>query len=199
MKTIYLAAAMASALSLSTPATAGFFDLTLAPFIGASAGQASYDVSCPTTSTCDDSDTAWKIYGGLEVNEYLAMEVGYADLGEAKFSGTPSGTAEVNGMTVQVVGTFAINPSVSLIGRGGMNFLNLEKNGTIAGTPNNPNNNNVGDTDVAWSLGLGAQYNLNKSVGLRAEWERYFKVGDADTTGEIDVDLISASVVYTFR
>lgn len=195
MKTTYLAAAVASALSLSTPATAGFFDFTLAPFIGASAGQASYDVSCPATSTCDDSDTTWKIYGGLEVNEYIAMEVGYADLGEAKFSGTPSGTAEVNGMTVQVIGTFAINPSVSLIGRGGMNFLNLEKNGTIAGTPNN----NAGDTDVAWSLGLGAQYNLSKSVGLRAEWERYFKVGDADTTGEIDVDLISASVVYMFR
>ncbi|MBU1397263.1 MAG: outer membrane beta-barrel protein [Gammaproteobacteria bacterium] len=195
MKTIYLAAAMASALSLSTPATAGFFDLTLAPFIGASAGQASYDISCPATSTCDDSDTAWKIYGGLEVNEYLAMEVGYADLGEAKYSGTPSGTAEVHGMTMQAVGTFAITPSLSVIGRGGMNFLNLEKNGTIAGTPTN----NVGDTDVVWSLGLGAQYNLSKSVGLRAEWERYFDVGDADTTGEIDIDLISASVVYTFR
>ena len=195
MKTIYLAAAMASALSLSTPATAGFFDLTLAPFIGASAGQASYDISCPATSTCDDSDTAWKIYGGLEVNEYLAMEVGYADLGEAKFSGAPSGTIEANGMTMQLVGTFAINPSFSVIGRGGMNFLNLEKNGTIAGTPTN----NVGDTDVVWSLGLGAQYNLSKSVGLRAEWERYFDVGDADTTGEIDIDLISASVVFMFR
>lgn len=195
MKTIHLAAAVASALSLSSPATAGFFDLTLAPFIGASAGQASYDVSCPATSTCDDSDTAWKIFGGLEVNEYIAMEVGYADLGEAKFSGTPSGTAEVNGMTMQVIGTLAINPSLAVIGRGGMNFLNLEKNGTIAGTPTN----NEGDTDVAWSLGLGAQYNLSKSVGLRAEWERYFKVGDEDTTGEIDIDLISASLVYTFR
>lgn len=195
MKTLYLAAAVASALTLSSPATAGFFDFTLAPFIGVGAGQASYDVACPATSTCDDSDTAWKIYGGLEINEYIAMEVGYADLGEAQFSGTSSGTAEVNGMTMQVIGTLAINPSLSVIGRGGMNFLNLEKNGTIAGTPNN----NEGDTDVAWSLGLGAQYNLSKSVGLRAEWERYFKVGDEDTTGEMDVDLISASVVYTFR
>lgn len=192
MKTTYLAAAVASALSLSTPATAGFFDLTLAPFIGASAGQATFDTSCGAGETCDDTDTAWKIYGGLEVNEYIQMEVGYADLGEAKFSdAASSATAEVNGMTVQVVGTFAINPSFSLIGRGGMNFLNLEVNDTVEG--------NEGDTDVAWSLGLGAQYNLSKSVGLRAEWERYFKVGDEDTTGEMDVDLISASVVYTFR
>ena len=194
MKTIYLAAAMASALSLSAPATAGFFDLTLAPFIGASVGQASYDMTCPAGSTCDDTDTAWKIYGGLEVNEYISMEAGYANLGEVEVSGAESGTAEVHGMTIQVIGSYVINPSFSLIGRGGMNILNLEKNGTIAAPTNN-----VGDTDVAWSLGLGAQYNLSESVGLRAEWERYFKVGDEDTTGEVDIDLISASIVYTFR
>ena len=40
MKTMFVAAAMASALSLSTPATAGFFDLTLAPYLGGSLGQA---------------------------------------------------------------------------------------------------------------------------------------------------------------
>jgi OOP family OmpA-OmpF porin len=191
MKTIYVAAAMASALSLSTPATAGFFDFTLAPFVGASIGQSTFDLPCSAGGTCDDTDTAWKIYGGLEVNEFIQMEVGYADLGKTKFSDGSSTTAEINGMTMQVVGTFAINPSFSLIGRGGMNFLNLEINDTDGG--------NDGDTDVAWSLGLGAQYNLSKSVGLRAEWERYFKVGDEDTTGEIDIDLISASVVYTFR
>ena len=196
MKTIYLAAAMASALSLSTPASAGFFDFTLAPFIGASAGQSTidaFDVACPAGFTCDDTDTAWKIYGGLEVNEYISMEVGYADLGEAKISGATSGTAEVNGMTIQVVGTYALNPSFSLIGRGGMNVLNLEINETTGGV-----HSNKGDTDVAWSLGLGAQYNLSKSVGLRMEWERYFEVGDPDTTGEADVDLISAGVVFKF-
>jgi OOP family OmpA-OmpF porin len=193
MKTIFVAAAMASALSLSAPASAGFFDLTLRPFIGASAGQASFDIDCPAGSSCDDTDTAWKIYGGLEVNEYIQMEVGYADLGEAKSSGATSGTAEVNGMTIQVVGTYAFNPSFSLIGRGGMNILNLEVNETTAGISSND-----GDTDVAWSLGLGAQYNLSKSVGLRAEWERYFDVGDADSTGEMDVDLISAGVVFKF-
>jgi len=194
MKTIYLAAAMASALSLSAPATAGFFDLTLAPFIGASAGQATYDRTCPAGDLCDDTDTSWKIYGGLEVNEYIQMEVGYVDLGESKISGATSGTAEANGVTIQVVGTYALNPSFSLIGRGGMNILNLEVNGTVAETPSN----NAGDTDVAWSFGLGAQYNLSKSVGLRAEWERYVEVGDPDTTGETDIDLISAGVVFKF-
>lgn len=194
MKTIYLAAAMASALSLSAPASAGFFDFTLAPFIGASAGQSTFDISCPAGSSCDDTDTAYKIYGGLEVNEYISMEVGYADLGETSVTGATTGTAEANGMTLAMVGTFAVSPSITLIGRGGMNILNLEVNGPIAGTPTN----NEGDTDVAWSLGLGAQYNFTKSVGLRVEYERFFDVGDEDTTGETDVDLISAGVVFKF-
>ena len=194
MKTIYVAAAVASALSLTAPANAGFFDFTLAPFIGVSAGQSTIDITCSVGNSCDDTDSAWKIYGGLEVNEYISMEVGYADLGRAKISGATSGTAEVNGMTIQLVGTYAINPSFTLMGRGGMNILNLELDGTVANTASN----NAGDTDIAWSLGLGAQYNLSKSIGIRAEFERYFSVGDASTTGEADVDLISAGIVFKF-
>ncbi|MBT9539314.1 outer membrane beta-barrel protein [Thiobacillus sp.] len=197
MRTMHLAAAMAAALALSTPVSAGFFDLTLSPYIGAGAGKATSDISCPTGVSCDDSDTGWKIFGGLEVNEYISMEVGYIDLGEVTYSGTQSGTREVNGMIMDLVGTYAINPSFVLSARGGMNFLNAEVNGTIANTPTN----NTGDTDLAWSFGLGAQYNLTPAVGLRLDWERFFEVGSSISnggTGEADIDLLSAGVVYKF-
>ena len=88
MKTMFVAAAMASALSLSTPATAGFFDLTLAPYLGGSLGQATSDITCTAGTACDDTGNAWKIFGGLEVNEYISMEVGYVDMGEVKYTGT---------------------------------------------------------------------------------------------------------------
>ncbi len=197
MRTLHLAFAMASALALSTPASAGFFDFTLAPFIGASVGQSTSDISCPTGTSCDDSDTAWKLYGGLEVNEYLSMEVGYVDLGEVGYTGAKSGSRETHGVTLQAVGTYALNPSFTLIGRGGMNFLKTDVNGTIAGT----SNNNASDTDVVWSVGLGAQYNFSQSMGLRMEWERYFEAGSSDFnggTGEADVDLITAGLVFKF-
>jgi OOP family OmpA-OmpF porin len=190
MKTMFVAAAMASALSLSAPATAGFFDLTLAPFVGASLGQTTTD-SC-ITGTCDDTDNAWKIYGGLEVNEYISMEVGYVQLGKVEYS-VPTGSRETHGMIMQLVGTYAFNPNFTLIGRGGMNILNTEVDGAVAGP-----SGNTGDTDVSWSLGLGAQYNFTKSMGLRMEWERYFEVGDADSTGEADIDLITAGLVFKF-
>ena len=197
MRTQHLAAAMAAALVLSTPASAGFFDFTLAPYLGASAGQATADISCPAGTSCDDKDTAWKVYGGLEVNEYISMEAGYVDLGKVGYSGAKTGSRETKGMLLQLVGTYALNPSFTLIGRGGMNFLATDVNGTIAGTPNN----NASDTDVVWSAGLGAQYNFTQSVGLRMEWERYFKPGSPAAnggTGEANVDLLSAGVVYKF-
>lgn len=199
MRTMRFAAVMASALALSTPATAGFFDFTLAPYVGASLGMATQDTcvaGIPTAgTTCDDSDTAWKIYGGMEMNEYISMEVGYADLGTFEYSGAKSGTREVNGMIMHMLGTYSPSPSFTLIASGGLNILNAEVNGTIAGA-----SGNVGDTDVAWSFGMGAQYNFTKALGLRMEWERYFEVGGTDVggTGEADIDLISAGVVYKF-
>lgn len=196
MRKMHLAAALASAITLSTPATAGFFDFTLAPYLGASAGQATADIECPAGVTCDDSDTAWRVYGGLEMNEYISMEVGYVDFGKSEYSGALSGTRETTGMTVHLVGTYSPSPSFTLIGRGGLNILGTEVQGTIApGTATT-----VNDTDLEWSLGLGAQYNFSKSVGLRVEWERYFEVGsqEADNTGEADIDLVTAGVVFKF-
>lgn len=186
----FATAVMASALVLSAPATAGFFDFTLRPYVGLSLGQSTTD-SC-ITGTCDDTDTAGKIYGGLEMNEYISMEVGYVDLGTVEYS-APTGSRATQGMAVQMVGTLALNPSFTLLGRGGMNILNTEVNGAIAGP-----SSNVGDADISWSLGLGAQYNFTKAVGLRMEWERYFEVGDADTTRAADIDLLTVGVVFKF-
>lgn len=197
MKTMFVAAAMASALALSTPATAGFFDLTLAPYLGGSLGQAQPNISCPAATACDDKDTAWKIYGGLEVNEYMSMQVGYVDFGEAKYTDLgmgSSGTRETNGMTFELVGTYVVNPSFTLIGKGGMNILGTRVNGTVV------TSGHEADTDLEWSLALGAQYNFTKTVGLRMEWDRYFNVGSPDVTStrEADIDLITAGVVFKF-
>lgn len=191
MRTLRFAAAMASALALSTPASAGFFDFTLAPYLGASVGQATSDVTCPAATSCDDSDLAWKIYGGLEVNEYISMEFGYADMGEVEYTGAQTGTREVAGVTMHLLGTYALSPNFSLLASGGLNILSTDVKGTVAAE----------DTDVAWSFGLGAQYNFTKSLGLRVEWERYFEVGSSNFnggTGEADIDLISAGVTFKF-
>ncbi len=192
MKTMHLMAAMVSALALSTSASAGFFDLTLAPYVGVGIGKSQADITCPAATSCDDKDTAYKLYGGLEVNEFMSMEFGYVDLGKSTYSGAKSGKRDTRGMSVQLVGTYALSPKFTLLGKGGFGILHTEVDGTVVASTSEA------DTDLEWSLGLGAQYNFTKNVGMRVEWERYFNVGDATTTGEADVDLITAGVVYKF-
>ena len=87
------------------------------------------------------------------------MEVGYVDLGTVDYS-APTGTRETHGVTMQLLGTYALNPSFTLLARGGMNFLKTDVSGAVAGA-----SGNAEDTDVVWSLGLGAQYNFTQSVG----------------------------------
>ena len=192
MKTMHLMAAMVSALALSTSASAGFFDLTLAPYVGVGVGKSQADITCPASTSCDDKDTAYKLYGGLEVNEFMSMEFGYVDLGKSTYSGAVSGKRDTRGMSVQLVGTYSLSPKFTLLGKGGFGILHTEVDGTVVAS------NSEADTDLEWSLGLGAQYNFTKNVGMRVEWERYFNVGDASTTGEADVDLITAGVIFKF-
>jgi opacity protein-like surface antigen len=50
-----------------------------------------------TEGVVDNSDSAWKIFGGYEINRHLAIEVGFADLhndadNRTTFSGISNGT-----------------------------------------------------------------------------------------------------------
>jgi opacity protein-like surface antigen len=46
-------------------------------------------------------------------------------------------------------------------------------------------------------LGAGVGYDLTRNVALRAEWDRYFRVGDA-STGRGDIDQYTVGVAYRF-
>src|SRR4029453_14758447 len=49
-------------------------------YVGASVGQAtSTDCNLPS---CDDKDTSYRVFGGYQFNRNLALEGGYAPLGE---------------------------------------------------------------------------------------------------------------------
>ena len=59
-------------------------------YAGLSLGQSSMTDACtglPAGVSCDDKDSAWKIFGGYQFSRNFALELGYANLGEAKASG----------------------------------------------------------------------------------------------------------------
>jgi len=99
-------------------------------YVGASGGNATYDISkgdlddisfaafadngaipLNPTSTFDDSDTAWSLLAGYRFTPFIAVEAGYLDLGSTKYRA--SGNVRIPG-----VGTFPSTVGIDLSAKG---------------------------------------------------------------------------------
>lgn len=171
---------------------------------GASVGQSkAKDIVCDLDITCssDDTDTGWKIYGGYQFNPNGAIEFGYVDLGKAKISGTDSflgatsASWETTGLTAALVGSMPVGQNVGLIGKLGLFNWDLDLN--VSSSVFGSGSESASGTDL--TFGLGLKVDLSKMTGIRVEWERFKDVGDNNTTGQSDVDLLSVGFVFKFQ
>lgn len=132
--------------------------------------------------SCDDEDVGFKIFGGFKFNQYIAAEVGYADLGEITASAPGvSATAEVDGFQVAVVGSYPIE-QFSLLGKVGLYVWDGEISTTFG---------NFHDDGTDFMFGLGGAFHFTPQLSVRGEWERFDIDGD-------DVDFFSANFIYNF-
>ena len=165
-------------------------------YVGASLGQSSTDIEgCGGAISCDDKDTAWRILGGYQINRNFAVELGYHQLGDASAS-FPGGQVnfEANAIELVGIGMLPLANNFGLYAKAGFYRGETEATGSNIGGPINEKATN---TDL--TFGLGAQYNFNPRLGVRAEWQRYMNMGDEDTPiGESDVDVLSIGVVVRF-
>lgn len=181
-------------------------------YIGASAGGTDYDISesdldaafaasgFTSATDIDDSDTGYKAFVGWQFHKNFAVELGYANLGDydidtnitAPAAATFSSDAEVDGFAVSLVGSYPVTDKFSVLGRIGAYTWDVDSDGSvlIGATLVNLDVDDDG-TDILY--GVGAQYDFNKAVGIRAEYEIYSDVGDED-----DVGFLSAGVVIRF-
>lgn len=155
-------------------------------YAGASAGSMEYDIcgdlSALGATSCDDKDSAWKLFGGYDFNQNFALEGAWVDLGEVSASG-PGGSAgaEVDGFTVVAKGTLPLGDQFGVFAKAGFFLWEVEGTGLAAGSDDD-------GTDLTY--GVGAQYMFTDQFGLVGEWERY----DSDD----DVDLLSLGVMFKF-
>ena len=54
----------------------------------------------------------------------------------------------------------------------------------------------IKDRNTDLTFGLGAQYDVTREAGVRAEWQRYKNVGGDDTGGKYDIDVISIGLIW---
>jgi opacity protein-like surface antigen len=172
-------------------------------------------------SDFDAKDNAWKAGAGFRINEILAVEVNYADLGKSSVVTTmlagdaPAFAAiaidrKISGFGADLVVSAPFAPRFTVYGRIGAFRSKLKAEAALAGnivfTNGDPTerSRSTTQTETVGRYGVGVAWELWRNGALHVEWERYNKVGKAfaiggsGTTGEADTDAAWIGVTQRF-
>ena len=183
-----------AAASFALPAAAQMSRPSLSSaYAGGSIGQSKMKFDCLGLPTCDQTDTAFRLFAGYQFTPNIAAEIGYADLGTSHFGavGIIIGDVKATAWDISAVGTFPVASQFSILGRLGL--FNGETKATAPGIPSSDDKK----SGVLW--GLGGQFDLNKNLAFRAEWNRYSKLGGDNFGEKFDVDVFNVSALYRFQ
>jgi OOP family OmpA-OmpF porin len=216
MKTI--SAMLLSAVALS-PLAAQAADSNWYAVLGI--GQSTYDVDksdfddsaadagvAISSSKLDDNDTGYKIQAGYKFNENLAVEGGYVDLGRLSLSAELAPDAPITsghvgadvkayGFNIDAVGILPLGAGFSVFAKAGAFIAHTESDVSIvasSATTTVKQDTDGSDTSFKPTVGLGLAVDLNETLSVRLEYERFF---DVDDDG-LDADLATLGLVARF-
>lgn len=158
-----------------------------------------------TSLTCDDKDTAYRISLGYQINNNFSVEGSYLDAGKvaASIAGTYLATPYTASASIEdtefqfvAIGSIPVAENFSLFGKAGVTMWDVKASAaaTVAAVSAAGSVSSTGN-DFLW--GIGAKYDINKTIAMRGQFESR-KVGDEATTGRGTVDMLSLGLVYKF-
>lgn len=151
---------------------------------GASLGKSTFRDSCLLgPAPCEHNrDTAYRFFGGYQVNPYIAAELGLAALGHVTVDGS-----DIKADATDVVGVVTL----PLYRR----FSALGKLGVYHGVTKS-----TGIEERKWgpTFGAGLQYDSESRFALRAEWQRYARMAGGDFPAKIDLDVLDIGMLLRF-
>jgi opacity protein-like surface antigen len=156
----------------------------------------------PAANAKDIMHTAFKVFVGYSMNQYLGFEGGYFDLGsrgwstlDANTGGTLAADSKTIGINLDVVGSLPLG-NWRLFARGGGYYGRSKLTfSSDSGAPI-PATSPLEEKTFNWKVGAGVGYEFASNVAFRAEWERYrVDVGSGDN---YYVDVVSGSLLYRF-
>ena len=189
---IGVAAALITQSAAAQTAMSGFY-------VGAGVGQSKAKDWCALGGfdSCDDKKTAWKIFGGYQFTPNFAVDAGYTKLGKFTASfGPETEEAKVTAWEASLLAGAPLVGGLSIFGRLGVYRASVEDVDNLFGTFKHDNN------DFTYGLGLG--FDFTRNLGVRAEWQRYNKVGGGETAlgagvgQKSDVDVLGVSALWRF-
>ena len=180
MKTFIALVCVLTLLSIPSLATAG---AKSGPYLGASLGQSSLDISKSTVSF-DDNDLGYKIFAGYNLGLVplvdLAVEGSYVDFGDASSSKILGEDVGITGWDAFGLAGFKLGP-IGLFAKVGYIFWNSKSDAI---------QRFLDDSGGDMAYGIGARFQIGP-ISLRAEYELF----DIDIA---DVSYLSAGVAWTF-
>lgn len=186
--------------------------------IGAAFSRADVDVGRSTAligakwngspTQVEDEGDGLKVYAGWQPSRLFSVELGYTDFGRVSTYSTLLATArrdtvssqwEGHGVDLSALAHWWIGETFALYARGGASLWTLERRVVEDGTSGYAARTQSED-GVAGMAGLGVAARFGERGRLRAEFQRYFKVGVEDPAFGLrtDIDVISISAQYHF-
>jgi OOP family OmpA-OmpF porin len=201
-------------------------------YIGAGVGASNYSDNIPKqirnayagnnlytftdARTTDDSDTAAQIFVGYKFNPWIALEIGYQDLGEANThydlapinspQGKPpsvDGRYRASDVNATVVGTLPINDQFELLARAGVSDVRLKYDERGVDVNGHSFGRSYGNDDSTHPLfGIGALWRFSPQFSVRLDLDRNFNVGrkfalTSNTNGRFDnIDAYTVNLIW---
>ncbi|SRR5688572_1001957 len=143
-----------------------------------------------TVDDWDNDDTAYKFFAGYRMNNFLAFELDYINLGEPSGSVVPGVNldAAVDGFAPYVVGTIPLGNWFEVYGRLGYYFYDA-----TVGVENEIDGRAEFDEeseDLVYGAGIGAK--IGEKLNVRFEYERF------DLQGVDDADSLWLTAAWKF-
>jgi OmpA-OmpF porin, OOP family len=162
----------------------------------------------------DETDTAFKVFGGYKFFPWLSVEGAYVDGGKPEISESitdGSSTAdlklsvEVQSLVAAAVFTWPISDRFELFAKPGVAFWTSTTDVNVTQDGSSVYSSNQDDDGTAFFLGAGGAFNFNEHMGVRVEYEWFDVAATYDDVNNEWVDSVdatsglwSASFVYSF-
>lgn len=165
-------------------------------YIGASAGQSSFQVDSTGATTSDTKDTGYKLYGGARLGDHWGIEAALFDLGKVSGrsvvpgGGTIDVAAEVRGASLAGTALLPLG-AASVFAKAGFAHVRARVDADVAGMSASGS-----ESSVQPLVGIGATYAFTPRLSARIEWERMRVRYPGETTDH--ATLLSAGLSWRF-
>lgn len=133
------------------------------------------------------------VFGGYQINDWLAVEGGYDYLGNMQFNGNNSaagGKMKSQGLQLSLKASYGLSDSWDLYGRAGAMGYRAETETA---------DHSTFETGVRPLLAVGTEYAFTPSIAGRLEYQWVSNVGNENQIGmTADVSTVTAGIVYRF-